>query len=226
MIYTMRTFHVDRKDYAEFVKISQENIWPKIEKEGAKVIGLWVVVMGGPERILLLTRYDSLAHWEETRGWSKSVLMSPAGGRAALVKDTGMIALSAVSKREPTNFYTGDNPGIYTMRTFDVRANDVDRLVDLSENYWWLWAEPQLRHYPIGQFLSTIAPEQNRIYMITRYDDMAHWENTRGPVPEPEDPELRKIWADAYRAVRERRQMVLGTQLKVLRPISERLPTI
>ena len=223
MIYTLRNYHVDRKDYDKFVKISEKTIWPKLENQGAKVIGLWEIVMGGSERLMSLTRYDSLPHWHQTRPWNDS--KSAEGKRSALVKDTDMIALRPITEREPSKDYTGSNPGIYTMRTFDVRENDVDRLVDLSVNHWWHWAEKELRHKPIGQWISTIAPEQNRVYMITRYDDMAHWEQTRGRLAEPEDPELREIWADAYRAVRERARMVLGTQLKVLRPMTSRLPT-
>ena len=57
MIYTIRTFHVHRKDYAEFVRFSEEQIWPAIEEKGARALGLWVVAIGGPERIFLMTRY-------------------------------------------------------------------------------------------------------------------------------------------------------------------------
>ncbi len=181
LIYTLRTFHVDRKDYAEFVRISEETIWPGIEKQGARALGLFVVVIGGPERILLMTRYDSLAHWQETRSWNE--LGSSAGGRAALVKETEMIALRPLTKRMPSKDHTGE-PGIYTLRSFEIRDNDVDRLVDLSVNHWWHWAEKGLKHEPLGQWISIIAPE-TRIYMMTRYDDMNHWETTRSPSPEP-----------------------------------------
>ena len=58
MIYTIRTFHVHRKDYAEFVRFSEEQIWPAIEEKGARALGLWVVAIGGPERIFLMTRYE------------------------------------------------------------------------------------------------------------------------------------------------------------------------
>ena len=223
MIFTLESFHVERKDHAEFVNISEERIWPDLEKNGARPIGLWSVVLGGPEEILAMTRYDSLAQWQETRSWER--LSVASSGRAALVKDTNVIALRLLTRRYPTKDDTSDNPGIYTVRTFDVRDNDVDRLVYLSEERWWHWAETGLRHMPLGQWISIIAPER-RIYMMTRYDDMAHWEQTRDASPEPSDPELKRIWADGYAAVRERSRMCLSTNVKILRPISGRRPIV
>ena len=223
MIFTLESFQVERKDHAEFVNISEQRIWPDLEKNGARPIGLWSVVLGGPERILAMTRYDSLAQWQETRSWAR--LSVASSGRAALVKDTNVIALRLLTRRYPTKDDTSDNPGIYTVRTFEVRDNDVDRLVYLSEERWWHWAETGLRHMPLGQWISIIAPER-RIYMMTRYDDMAHWEQTRDASPEPSDPELKRIWADGYAAVRERSRMCLSTNVKILRPISGRRPIV
>ena len=223
MIFTLESFHVERKDHAEFVNISEQRMWPDLEKKGARPIGLWSVVLGGPERILAMTRYDSLAQWQETRSWQRHSHAS--SGRDALVKDTKVIALRLLTRRYPTKDDTSDNPGIYTVRTFEVRDNDVDRLVYLSEERWWHWAETGLRHMPLGQWISIIAPER-RIYMITRYDDMAHWEQTRDAPLEPSDPELKRIWADGYAAVRERSRMCLSTSVKILRPISGRRPIV
>ena len=223
MIFTLRTLQVDRKDHAEFVNISEQRIWPDLEKKGARPIGLWTVVLGGPERILAMTRYDSLAHWQETRGWE--TLSGGSSGRGALIKDTSVVALRLLTRRHPTKDDASDNPGIYTIRTFEVRDNDVDRLVHLSEERWWHWAETGLRHMPLGQWISIIAPEK-RIYMMTRYDDMAHWEQTRDASPEPADPELKRIWADGYAAVRERSRMSLSTNVMILKPIGGRRPII
>ncbi|MDE0024098.1 MAG: NIPSNAP family protein [Spirochaetaceae bacterium] len=223
MIFTLRSFQVERKDHAEFADISEQRIWPDLEEKGARPIGLWTVVLGGAERILVMTRYDSLAHWQETRGWYRTSGASSA--RAELVRDTSVIALRLLTRRYPKKDDTSNNPGIYTIRTFDVRDNDVDRLVHLSEERWWHWAETGLRHMPLGQWISIIAPEK-RIYMMTRYDDMAHWEQTRDASPEPSDPELKRIWADGYAAVRERSRMCLSTSVQILRPITGRRPIV
>ena len=223
MIFTLRSFQVERKDHAEFVEISERRIWPDLEKRGARPIGFWSVVLGGPEKILAMTRFDSLAQWQESQSWER--LSNASSARAALVKETNVIALRLLTRRYPTKDDTSDNPGIYTVRTFEVRDNDVDRLVHLSEERWWHWAETGLRHMPLGQWMSIIAPEK-RIYMMTRYDDMSHWEQTRDASPEPSDPELKRIWADGYAAVRERSRMCLSTNVQILRPISGRRPIV
>ena len=45
MIYTLRTFHVQRKDYAEFVGQSEEHVWPALESQGVRPIGLWLIAL-------------------------------------------------------------------------------------------------------------------------------------------------------------------------------------
>jgi len=72
LIYTLRTFLVDRANVRRFVELSEGSIWPALEQRDGRALGLWNVVMGGAERIVLMTRYDSLAHWQESRGWPES----------------------------------------------------------------------------------------------------------------------------------------------------------
>ena len=100
MIYTIRTFHVHRKDYAEFVRFSEEVIWPNIENKGGRSLGLWVVALGGPERIFLMTRYESVGHWLDTRSWTG--LQNEGKGRAALVHDTEAIAIRPITQTQPS----------------------------------------------------------------------------------------------------------------------------
>jgi len=77
--------------------------------------------------------------------------------------------------------------------------------------------------YTVGQWLSIIAPE-TRIYMMSRYNDLAHLKGTRGPGPVPSDPELHAIWEKGRSALRERSAMVRQTDVAILRPISRRRP--
>ena len=225
MIYTIRTFQVEQQNFGEFVRLSEEKIWPALESQGGRALGLWVVVIGGAERIFLMTRYDSLAHWQETRNWGASggELQNAAAERARLVQDTDLNALRPLTQRQPEGDAPEVEPGIYTVRTFDVERANIDRLVDLSENGWWPWVEKDQGIRPVGQWLSIIAPE-TRIYMMSRYNDLAHWEATRGPGPEPSDPQMRAIWEKGRKALQERTAMLRHTDVKVLRPISRRRP--
>ncbi len=143
--------------------------------------------------------------------------------RAMLVQDTDLIALSPLTRRRPGGNAPEAEPGIYALRKFDVQRKNIKRLVELSEDGWWPWVEKGQGFRPVGQWLSIIAPE-TRIYMICRYNDLAHWERTRGLDPEPSDPEMRAIWEKGWTALRERTAIVRKTNVSILRPISSRRP--
>jgi len=225
MIYTIGTFQVGPQDYDEFVRHSEEEAWPALESQGARALGLWTIVMGGAERILQMTRYDSLAHWQETQDWDTrgGTLQSSSSERTRFIQDTGIIALSPLTRLQPEGDAPENEPGIYTLRRFDVERENVRRLVELSEGGWWPWVTKGQGIRPVGQWLSIISPE-TRIYMMSRYNDLAHWEATRGPGPEPSDSEMRAIWEKGRTALRERSAMIRQTDVRILRPISRRRP--
>ena len=67
-VYGARRFFIDPADLADFVNSSQNGIWPRIESQGACILGLWATIATTqPMEILLLTGYHSPTHWEETR---------------------------------------------------------------------------------------------------------------------------------------------------------------
>ena len=225
MIYTIRTLQVEPQNHDEFVRQSEEEIWPTLERQGTRALGLWIVVMGGAERILLMTRYDSLAHWQETRNWDASggKPQSTFSQRTRVVEDTAVIAMSPLTRLQPEGDAPESEPGIYTLRRFEVERGGVRRLVELSEEGWWPWVREGQGIRPIGQWLSIISPE-TRVYMMSRYNNLAHWEATRGPGPEPSDPERHAIWEKGRTALSERSAMVRQTDVRILRPISRRRP--
>ena len=66
--YGHRRFFIDPSDLNEFVRHSENGIWPRIEAQGACILGLWTTVAAtSPLEIVLLTGYEGPAHWEETR---------------------------------------------------------------------------------------------------------------------------------------------------------------
>ena len=67
-VYGCRRFFINSEDMADFVSSSESGIWPRIESQGACVLGLWTTIATTqPMEILLLTGYHSPSHWEETR---------------------------------------------------------------------------------------------------------------------------------------------------------------
>jgi hypothetical protein len=77
-IITIRYFRIKKGTFDQFLKASQEDVWPYFDKIGARVIGMWKVfeadgVEGQAkgsddyDEVYLSTRYASLEHWKATR---------------------------------------------------------------------------------------------------------------------------------------------------------------
>jgi hypothetical protein len=74
-ITTIRYWKIKKGAYPQFLKASQDGVWPYFEKIGARIVGMWVVVPppGGAEaspdydEVYLTTRYASVDHWAATR---------------------------------------------------------------------------------------------------------------------------------------------------------------
>lgn len=69
--YGYRRFHIDPSDLPEVVDMSANGVWPRIEQQDARILGLWAE-MGSPYplEVVLLTGYHSPSHWEATRIWT------------------------------------------------------------------------------------------------------------------------------------------------------------
>jgi hypothetical protein len=66
-----RRFYIDPSDLDEVVEMSENGVWPRIEQQDARILGLWKTVGSAyPLEITLLTGYHSPSHWEATRVWS------------------------------------------------------------------------------------------------------------------------------------------------------------
>jgi hypothetical protein len=74
-ITTIRYWKIKKGTYPEFLKASQDGVWPYFEKIGARIVGMWLVIPppGGKEaspdydEVYLTTRYASVDHWAATR---------------------------------------------------------------------------------------------------------------------------------------------------------------
>ncbi len=67
-VYGYRRFWIDPADLDDFVRYSEEGIWPRIEAQGACIFGLWTLVAStAPLEVVLMTGYHGPAHWEQTR---------------------------------------------------------------------------------------------------------------------------------------------------------------
>lgn len=96
-VYGVRSFSIAPADWAEFVRLSAEGVWPRIESQGARILGMFRdLAATEPLDVLLLTGYHGPANWEAARGlnyprpedfpedrWQRAIELSRA--RASLV---------------------------------------------------------------------------------------------------------------------------------------------
>lgn len=114
-IYTVRTFRIDMKDLQHFIDLSENQWWPWVRQgEGVRPICQWTTVIAEQARILMMTRYDSLAHWEGHQlGNDRRTLDNPAlkaiydralvaiRERSRIVLETSVKILRPLGQRRP-----------------------------------------------------------------------------------------------------------------------------
>lgn len=219
MIYTIRRFLVSRSDRADYVRWTEESLWPE-GREGREglptALGLWLVGLGGEERFLQLLRYDNMAHWEATRGWA-----APKE-RSAMVRESDSVGLRPLSRRQPGMPSPKSTQGVYTLQTSRVERRDVARYGEATEGSLWPWLDAQ-GVAPVGQWVSQFG-EGSRIYTLVRYQDLGQWD----ALTIPSTAESAATGQQLLRAATEARDtmdsLTLDESLVVLRPQSRMLP--
>ena len=98
-IVVERSFTIERGSLREFERLSREGIWPYMEARGCKILGLFTIAHGGPsDEVILLTAYDSFAHWEATR----LDLTPPPGSTAAVIELAGKAREASAERNKLT----------------------------------------------------------------------------------------------------------------------------
>ena len=123
-IVTLRYFKIKKGTFLEFLKASQEGVWPYFEKIGSRVVGMWKVihppvegVADSPDydEVYLMTRYASVAHWEASREPQKHGGNGPDWDackkaldlRASLTLETRVTFLQGDTRNSPPMFLPG-----------------------------------------------------------------------------------------------------------------------
>lgn len=98
-VYGMRRFTIAPTDWPAFVQHSATGIWPRIEAQGACILGLFRdAATTQPLEATLLTGYHGPAHWEATRdGGSAMAAVSPELREANTRGRSGRSAMTLTS---------------------------------------------------------------------------------------------------------------------------------
>ena len=225
MIYTQRIFHINREDLTAFVKLSEERIWPYVEEQGVRPVALWHQVLGGKDRVYLLTRYDNLIHWEQAR-FQKSQLdlkVDGAAERAKLTRDFEVSVWKQLSKKPLLDQAPESEPGMYILNSSKLLPRTAERFASLVNDDIWPWMERDPGVRPIGIWLSIMAAEV-RVYEMVRYNGLGQWETNAYVGTEPSDIALKPVWQKAFNAKKDLETMVIEKTVAALRPITDRRP--
>jgi hypothetical protein len=213
VIVTVRTWKLNRLDYTEFVRISEEEYWPLFDEHGCRALGIWGVRVGAAERLMVMTRYDSLDHWLGTRPWGEAAekLKTISDKRDAMLLDTDLIALNTLSHRQPQGDAPEDEPGVYVWEIFRVARQHRDRFRELTEDQWLPKAESSGGIRLVGMWSTYIGP-QNLVYMLTRADNVGTWEQRNA------------FLGDQSHALEQRAAISEKTSVQLLYSVSKRRP--
>jgi hypothetical protein len=105
-VYGLRRFFIHPRDWPEFVRLSNEGVWVRIEAQDARILGLFRdAATTDPLEVTLITGYHGPAHWEATRLWNERPADFPqelwesgrraAAARAALTLNTFVCLMTA-----------------------------------------------------------------------------------------------------------------------------------
>jgi hypothetical protein len=213
MLMTMRTWHVHRHNYDEFARISEEEYWPAFDGLDGRALGMWVIRVGGPERLMIMTRYESLGHWLGTRAWGEAAnkLKTASNRRDELILDTDLIAMHALSRRQPVANAPEAQPGVYVLETFKAKIEDTEHFREITEEVWAPWAEAQGGVRLVGMWRSYVGA-LDQVHVLTRADSFEVWEERHGPGTE------------CARAMEERAAMSRRETIRLLYSITRRRP--
>jgi hypothetical protein len=213
MLMTLRTWHVARRNHTEFARFTEEKFWPAFDQLDGRALGMWVIRVGGPERLMIMTSYQSLEHWLGTRAWGAAGdhLRSLSRRRDRLFQDTDLIALLALSRRQPAADAPEQEAGVYIHETFRATQADTEHFRELTEDGWAPWAEREGGVRLVGIWRSYVGP-QDQVHVLTRADSFRTWEARHAPgIP-------------CARALEERAAMSGRTNLQLLYPLTQRRP--
>lgn len=213
MLMTLRTWHVQRRDHAEFARLSEEKYWPVFDQLDGRALGMWVIRVGGPERLMIMTRYESLEHWLGTRAWGASAekLNAISNRRDRMFQDTDLTAMLGLSRRQPSTDAPEQAPGVYVLETFRAKLDDTEHFRELTEDVWAPWAEREGGVRLVGIWRSYIGA-QDQVHVLTRADSFNVWEQRHAPD------------SACARALVERLAMSERQSMKLLYPLTQRRP--
>jgi len=158
-----------------------------------------------------MTHYQSIDHWLGTRAWGAAAdrLAGLSAKRDALIRDTDLVAIKPLSRRQPTGDAPEASPGVYVLETFRVLPEDLQTFRALTEDDWHGGHPAGVRL--VGIWFAYIGT-QDLVYVLTRADDVEAWERAVTAASGRDQP------------LEERADLAEPVGVELLYPLTQRRP--
>lgn len=191
-----------------FIRVRQ-NTWDEVEqailsqgaeavaKAGGQIYGVWAGQIGlSANQGIVVTVWADLQSAKRHGGEAIAGISAVSTSEALYMEPT----------TRPSDPAPPQGPGMFAHRIFEVRRDDADRFIELSDYAW-----PQFE-YVFGTRIFALWREtghdraMDRLILLTRYNDHAAWEASRYWRPDPNPTAT-----DALERFRERRAITVDT---------------
>ena len=188
-IYEQRHVTLRTGGLAAYVAYTKEQVWPELNRQGAKVVCLLNGFIGQPqEEVMQITRFPD---WDSWNGYQQNRIT----GESGLVEKDEARLLKAVASR----------PG------------DIADFAHYGENGVWPRIESQGACI-LGLWTTLAVTDPLEVILVTGYHGPGHWEETRVTGPKPEDVDS-GLWQGDLELRARREAMTLKTWVCLMQAI-------
>ena len=189
-----------------------ETVWPRLETEGARPLGLFNGLIGAPATAFLaVTGYPSYASYRELQ--DRGVPREPS--LTELIHDERIRLLTDCGVRPKPALDPADRRAVYGVRSFVLRPERWDEFVRDSAEGIWPRIESQGAAI-LGMFREIAATYPTDALLLTGYNGPAHWEATRGLEYARPEYISAEEWARAVELSRARAGLVLRSHVTLM----------
>jgi len=210
-IYEQRQVSLRSAGLAAYVAHAKEQVWPELNRQGARVLCLLSGFIGDPrEEVIQITRFPD---WETWHGCQHTGAKVEDG----LVEKEEVCLLKPIASRPKEFVPPEDRRAVYGFRRQLIKSSDLDEFAYCSENGVWPRIESQGACI-LGLWTTLAETDPLEVILLTGYHGPGHWEETRVTQPKPEDVDP-VLWQGDLELRKRREQITLKTWVTVMQAV-------
>lgn len=211
IIYEQRQVTLRTNGLAAYVAYAKEQVWPDLNRQGARVLCLLHGLIGQPEEeVMQITRFPDWDTWNVCQ-------LSRTTSESGLVEEEEVRLLKAVASRPKHQVPPEDRRAVYGYRRYFIRPGDLADFAHFGENGVWPRIESQGACI-LGLWSTVADTDPLEVILLTGYHGPGHWEETRVTRPKPEEVDPGLWHGDLELRVR-RENMTLKTWVCLMQAV-------